>query len=111
MKAGILRDRITIQRSISSQDEQTGEEYKAWEDAFVKVPAEIAYLSGRDFIAAQADQSEITAHITIRYIRNVNKAMRILFEDKVFNIQAILPDKETGRTYQTVLVSEGVNDG
>lgn len=112
MRAGILRDRVTIQRPLSVQDQETGEQVlAAWESVIEKLPAGISYLSGKELIAAQAEQSEIMARITIRFRSDIDSTMRVLLGDKIFDIKAVLPDNNTGRTHLTLFVSEGVNNG
>jgi len=59
MRAGKLRHRIVIQEQRVVQNATTGEETKTWVDCF-NVVASIEPLSTREFIAAQAQQSEVT---------------------------------------------------
>lgn len=111
MRAGKLRHRIIIQENQQIQNQLTGEAVDNWVTVVQKVPAEIAPLSGREFIAAQADQSETTASITIRYRQGIKANMRILHKERIYNIQAVLPDTKSGIEYLILPVSEGVNNG
>lgn len=111
MKSGKLRHRIIIQDNQQLQDQLTGEPIDNWVTIADKVPAEIAPLSGHEFIGAQSEQSEITAHITIRYRQGVKAKMRILHKERIYNIQAVLNDNKSGIEYLTLPVSEGVNNG
>jgi SPP1 family predicted phage head-tail adaptor len=110
IEAGKLRHRITIQAPGLTQDPVTGEMPPGWTD-FASVWASIEPLSARDFIAAQANQSEITARIVIRYREGILPTMRILHRGKVYAIQGALPDAKSGLEYITLPVSEGVSDG
>ena len=110
MRAGSLRHRITIQRSEPKQDPNTGAMTQAWVDV-ATTWASIEPLSARDFIAASAAQSEISARIVIRYRPGIDSTMRILEGGRIFNIKGVLPDANSGREYLTLPVSEGVNDG
>lgn len=110
VQAGKLRHRITIQAPGMSQDPVTGEMVQGWTD-FASVWASVEPLSARDFIAAQANQSEITARIVIRHRADVDATMRILHRSKVYAIQGVLPDDDSGLEYLTLPVSEGVSDG
>lgn len=110
MRAGKLRHRVTLQKLIQAQNPVTGELTKQWVD-LDSVWASIEYLSGREFIAAQAVQSEVTARILIRYRSDVEPKMRIKYRDKLYNIHGVLPDLKSGLEYLTLPVSEGVNDG
>lgn len=110
MNAGKLRHRVTIQNFTETQDPYSGEITKNWEN-LATVWAEVAPLSVREFIAASAEQGEITARITIRNMANITNQSRVLFRDKIYNIHGALPDNVSGIDYLSLAVSEGVNDG
>lgn len=111
MKAGSLRHRVTIQKpGPGVQDPDTGAMTYPWQEV-AQVWASIEPLSVRDFMAAGANQSEISARIVIRYRSGIDSTMRILEGGRVFNIKGVLPDPDSGREYLTLPVSEGVNDG
>ena len=110
MRAGKLRHKVTIQAPGLTQDPVSGEMVAGWSD-FASVWASVEPLSARDFIAAQANQSEITARIVIRYREGILPTMRILHRGKVYAIQGALPDAKSGLEYLTIPVSEGVKDG
>lgn len=110
MRAGKLRHKVTIQARGEVQDPVSGEMVPGWTD-FAPVWASIEPLSARDFIAAQANQSEITARIVIRYREGILPTMRILHRGKVYAIHGPLPDAHSGLEYLTLPVSEGVSDG
>lgn len=82
-----------------------------WETVADRVAASIEYLSVRDFIAAQSNQSAISARIVIRYREGLDSTMRILHKGKIYNMQQPLPDPNSGVEYLTIPVSEGANDG
>ncbi|MCY1513286.1 putative phage head-tail adaptor [compost metagenome] len=109
--AGALRHKVTIQRQQQVQNPATGSPMYTWVTVWDRVPASIEPLSARDFIAAQAVQSEVTARITIRHRAGVTASMRILHNGKVYNIRGVLADPDSGRAYLTLPCSEGVNDG
>ncbi|WP_217476611.1 phage head closure protein [Stutzerimonas stutzeri] len=114
MQAGKLRHRIQFQQQVQAQDPETGAVVLVWQDwpaPGKKLFASIEPLSARDFIAAQAAQSEVTARIVIRYREGVLPTMRALYRGKVYSIQGVLPDPVIGREYLTLPVSEGVKDG
>lgn len=107
-----LRQRITIEQPGLTQDPVTGEMVSGWSVFADKVPASVEPLSARDFIAAQANQSEITARIVIRYRPGVLPTMRVIHRSKIYNIEGPpLPDADSGLEYLTLVVSAGVNDG
>ena len=114
MRAGKLRHKVTIQAPGLTQDPVSGEMVPGWVDwpvAGAKHWASIEPLSARDFIAAQAGQSEIAARIVMRYREGILPTMRILHRGKVYVIQGVLPDAKSGLEYLTIPVSEGVKDG
>lgn len=111
LSAGRLRHRVRIERPDYVQDPITGEMVKGWELVADKVPAAIEPLSAREFIAAQAVQSAVTARIVIRRRSDIDATMRILHRGRVYNIHGVLPDPESGLEYLTLPCSEGVNDG
>lgn len=110
MDAGRLRHRVTIQSVTETRDTTTGAIATSWADV-ATVWAAIEPLSGREFIAAQGAQAEIVARILIRYRDDVVAKMRVVSGSRVYNIRAVLPDKESGTEHLTLMVAEGVNDG
>lgn len=118
MRAGTLRHKIRIERYAYLtdddgnviQDPSTGETSQEWQ--LVAEPwASIEPLSAREFLAAQAAQSKISARIVIRYRDGLDAAMRIVHRSKIYNIEGSLADKNSGLEYLTLPVSEGVGDG
>jgi SPP1 family predicted phage head-tail adaptor len=110
MRAGKLRNHVTIQRAEYLQDPVTGEVTPSWVEVG-KVWAAIEPLSAREFIAAAASQSEVAARVVVRYRPGITSAMRILHRGKVYNIQGVLADRDSGLDYLTLPCSEGVSDG
>ncbi|HCF5688189.1 TPA: phage head closure protein [Pseudomonas aeruginosa] len=111
LSAGRLRHRVDIQSKVQTQDPQTGEIIETWVTTWPQVPAEIAPLSVREYIAAQAIQSNISARIVIRYREGMLPTMRILHKGRIYNPAGWLPDPVRGNEYLTAPCSEGVNDG
>ncbi|MEX6663692.1 phage head closure protein [Pseudomonas sp. W2-17] len=110
MRAGKLRHHVMLQRAEYSQDPVTGEVTPSWVEVG-KVWAAIEPLSAREFIAAAAGQSEVAARIVIRYRPGITSTMRVLYRGKVYNIQGVLADMDSGLDYLTLPCSEGVSDG
>lgn len=104
-----LRHRLIIQAPVETQDPATGDLEITWNDV-ATVWAAIAPLSAREFIAAQSENNEVTARVTIRYRADINGKMRLLHEAKgvYYNIEGILADDNSGKLYITLPVSEGV---
>ncbi len=110
MRAGKLRHHVMLQRTEYSQDPVSGDVTPSWVDVD-KVWAAIEPLSAREFIAAAAGQSEVTSRVVIRYRPGITSAMRVLHRGKVYNIQGVLTDMDSGRDYLTLPCSEGLSDG
>ncbi|GAA3721146.1 phage head closure protein [Oceanisphaera sediminis] len=110
MRSGKLRHRITIERPGQTQDPDTGEILPDWTPV-ATVWASVEPLSAREFIAADAGQSKISAKVVMRYRSGIDATMRLLHRGQAYNIHAPLPDPESGRHYLTLPVSMGTNDG
>jgi SPP1 family predicted phage head-tail adaptor len=110
LAAGKLRHQIWIDRPVQTRDENGGY-INSWEH-ITDVPlwAAIEPLSVREYIAAQATQSTITARITIRYRAGLTADMRILHGDKIYNPAGFLADKDSGLEYMTIPCTEGANN-
>jgi len=111
MPAGRLRHRVSIEKLVQEQDTDGALE-EDWIDQFGKLlPAEIVALSGRELIAAQAVQSKVATRIRLRYRSGIEPAMRIVHRGLAYNILALVPDPDSGRTFVTAICESGVNAG
>ncbi|TVO53163.1 phage head closure protein [Denitromonas halophila] len=103
LNAGKLRHRITIEQPVHGQNPATGEIVTTWISVAENISAAIEPLSVREFIAAQATQSKVSARIVIRYRTGLSPAMRITTATgSIYNILGILPDADSGREYLTM---------
>lgn len=110
MQAGRLRHRISLQSQVETRDTETGAVIVQWVE-FAKAWAAIEPLSAREFVASQAIQSEVVARITIRYRGDITAKDRIAHNGRIYNIEGVLADKDSGLEYLTLPCSEGVNEG
>lgn len=118
LSAGRLRHRVSVQRRTAlldsngqtQQDPNTGEVAYVWVELSQRWAA-IEPLSGREFIQSQATQSQVTGRIVMRADLDITASDRIVHphNGKVYNLEAILPDKDSGLEYMTILTSEGVS--
>lgn len=108
--AGRLRHLRMFQRPEYLYDEETNGQVTQWVD-IGNIYCEIKPLSGRELLAAQAEDSEVTSRVTIRFRDDITDKCRILHRGKILNIEAVLPDPESGLEYLTLPCSEGLNDG
>jgi len=111
LEAGKLRHRVTIESRTDQQDPDYGGITPKWTAVHENVWAAIEPISGREFIAGDAKQSQIIARITIRYKADITASHRIVHGTKIYNIEAVLPDKDSGIEFLTLPCSEGVNEG
>jgi SPP1 family predicted phage head-tail adaptor len=107
MRAGTLRHQITIQDQVVTQDPTTGAAIEKYKTKYEGVPAAIEPLNGREFLSAEQMRAEIRAKIMVRSGLDVLPTDRILFRNKVYEVQAVLDDP-TFKRHQELMVSEGV---
>lgn len=93
MRAGQLRDTITVQRLTTGQDDFGGI-VEAWADLYT-CRAAVRTLTGREFFSEALTLSEVTHRILIRK-HDITVTDRILFEDRIFNINAVLDKDQKG---------------
>lgn len=123
MRAGRLRTWLTFEKRAIDIDsdgnpgqiDDVGNRIERWEDAFAagtRMPADVVAVSGRELMAAAAVQSRVSHRITVRFRPGFDAGMRARDPDGViYNLEAIIPDKESGRSSITFLASTGVNEG
>jgi SPP1 family predicted phage head-tail adaptor len=93
MDAGQLNKKIYIQQQTQDQNEY-GEQETIW-TTIATVYAKIKPLVGKEFIAAQQISTNITHDITTRYLRCVKPKMRVLYNDRYFDILSVInPDEK-----------------
>ncbi|MEO6659444.1 MAG: phage head closure protein [Burkholderiaceae bacterium] len=109
MIAQDFRHRITLQ-SPGEVRGPDGESESGWSDFAADVPASVVPLSGREFMSAGETQGETQARMAIRWMPGVLDTMRVLFDGKVYAINAVLPDP-TARRHITLMTSGGVSNG
>lgn len=109
LEPGRLRHRIGIDRLVIARDDYGGT-VEFWEPV-AEAWAEVAPLSGREFIAAQATQAGVTTRIVLRYRAGLTPAMRVRHAGAHYNIRAVLPDPGSGREWVTLMCETGVNEG
>ena len=88
MKAGPLDQRVTVERFTSTQDE-LGQPIEAWAPLFTCWAA-VEPLTGREYIAAAAAVSEVTAKIRLRYRPGVLGTDRVIHDGTVYQIESVI---------------------
>lgn len=105
MRAGTLDQRIVIERLEQGQD-ALGQPINAWVPVFT-VWAAVEPLQGREYIAAQAVQSEVEARIRMRYRPGVTAAMRVKHGADLYGITAVIHVKSAKQELQLMCSSTG----
>lgn len=98
MQAGRLRHRVTIQEPVSATNGYN-ETITTW-SRVAEVWASVEPLSGREFFAAEHQQSEISHRVVMRYRGGITATMRVVHEDRELYIQSVINVRERGREMQ-----------
>ncbi|MBS0506844.1 MAG: phage head closure protein [Proteobacteria bacterium] len=88
MKAGDLDQRVTVERYTSTEDE-LGQPIQSWAPLFTCWAA-VEPLTGREYLAAQAAQSEVTARVTMRYRPGITAQDRVIHDGTTYNIVSVI---------------------
>ena len=96
MRAGLLRDRVTIQQSTVGKDAEGGKT-ETWA-TFARVWVGIRPLAGRERYAQDQIQAEVDHEITLRTLVGFNPSMRILCDNgRVFSVRAVQQYPKEGK--------------
>lgn len=87
MKSEELKHKIVIQKYENAVNDN-GFEEEAWQD-FKTVWAKVENIHGKEYFEAAAVQAEKTVKFTIRFIKDIDESMRIMFKGKQYNITSI----------------------
>lgn len=108
MNSGRLNRRITIQQRTAGSDSY-GQPVESWIDV-VSVWANVRPIKGRELLIAQSMKSEAIVNIDIRYRPGIDASMRINYNGRIFNIQAVIDENERHEIL-TLQCTEGLNNG
>jgi SPP1 family predicted phage head-tail adaptor len=114
MRAGKLRTRVTVQQRTATLD-TFGQQSVAWSALLSNVPVELNALTGRELLAAQAVNAEVTHEVMMRYHSELANpvavaGMRLQYGTRLFDLRACLIDEKVPRGIR-LLVSEGLTEG
>lgn len=101
MRAGRLRNKITIQTIVNEVDDfgqplLNGSGYTDYKTVW----ASVIPVSGKESFLSNTDFSKTTHKIKIRYIPNIKASMRILWQGRIFNIVNVRNIEEMNREYE-----------
>jgi SPP1 family predicted phage head-tail adaptor len=98
MEAGKLRHRIAIQKKTVSPDTE-GIPMETWND-FAVMWSAVNPLSGKEFWEAQAVNQANIVRFRIRYISGIHSSMRIVYNNRIFQILSIIDVEERHQELQ-----------
>ena len=118
MQSGKLRHKVTLQRRVDTQ--QTGGQAVHSYTDIATVRAMIAPFRGREFIAAQQIQADLTTEITIRFRNDVDETCIVRHvvnnsvspvEEEIYEIYSVMPDDKTARRTLRLMCVKRSADG
>ena len=95
MKAGQLDQRISVERFTRTEDE-LGQPIESWAPLFTCLAA-VEPLTGREYLAAQAAVSEVTARIRMRFRPWMTAQDRVIHNGTTYNIVSLIDVRSQGR--------------
>ena len=95
MQAGRLDQRVTVERFTTTTD-SWGQPVEKWAPMFTCWAA-VEPLPGREFIAAQAAQSEVTARIRMRFRPWMTAQDRVIHNGTIYSIESVIDQRSQGR--------------
>jgi SPP1 family predicted phage head-tail adaptor len=108
MKIGRLRHRIKLQTYTAFRD-SFGAEEPEWTDV-ATVWASVTPASGKEYFASAQTNAELTTKITMRYLSGITPNMRVVFDERIFEIVSVL-NYEERNVELNLLCKESVSDG
>ena len=95
MKAGDLTERISVERFTSTEDE-LGQPIESWAPLFTCWAA-VEPLTGREYLAAQAAVSEVTARIRMRFRPWMTAQDRVIHNGTIYGIESLVDVRSGNR--------------
>lgn len=96
MRAGELRDRVTIQRVTDGVDslEAPTQTFKD----LVTMWANLSPSSGREFFDADSVEAQTTHRVLMRFVSGVTTKDRLIYKDRVLEIISVIDVDSLGKT-------------
>ena len=95
MKAGQLDQRISVERFTRTEDE-LGQPIESWAHLF-DCWAAVEPLTGREYLAAQAAVSEVTARIRMRFRPWMTAQDRVIHNGTIYGIESLVDVRSGNR--------------
>lgn len=113
MSAQNYRHRITVQKKGDVTDPDTGYTTPAWIDRVTNEPAAWLAGPGREYLASESLRAAVTGRFKIRWSPEavlITAGDRVLWDGRVFSLQAPPMPDETARRELVLMVSEDGSD-
>ena len=98
MRAGRLRQRVTIQQKSATQNSY-GEEVVTWSDV-ATVWGSVEPLRGQEFIEIRRAGAEVTTRIVLRYRSGIEPEMRVTYGAHTYDVMSVIHVEERQRELQ-----------
>lgn len=108
MRAGRLNRRVVIQQRLSTENE-LGEKVSGW-STVTTVWANIMQKSGMETIRNDMQMSVVDSSIRIRYRTDIHAGMRVLDGNTVYDIQAVILDRQN-KQFTDLVCQTGASNG
>ncbi len=112
MRAGRLREQITIQSPVLDATDNYGQGIKDkpenWVD-FATVWGGVETLTGREYIMGSKQDATVSHKVRLRYIEGVKPQMSVLWGTRRLNIVSALEDRRHSR--ELILMCRERQDG
>lgn len=100
---GEMNRRIMLQYKTEIDDGYGGKKVEWFDHAAVW--AKVEPLSGREYFEAHQTQAEVTHRVTTRYREDIDETMRIVYGEKILEIEAVL-DVESAHQRLAIMARE-----
>jgi SPP1 family predicted phage head-tail adaptor len=103
MRAGRLRHLVTIQQNAAPQS-ATGAAGESWSAFKADVWAAVEPIKGREYHQAGRVNAETTHLILLRHVDGVTPGMRVAWDGRTFDIQAVINRDERDRELELTCI-------
>jgi SPP1 family predicted phage head-tail adaptor len=107
--AGELNQRVQLQQRAAGEN-SLGERSGAWLDFGGRLWAKAEPFTGREFLAAGAEQRTTDTRFVIRYRAGVTAALRLLWNDQPYEIVSAVA-VDGGTEWIEIMATTGARDG
>jgi SPP1 family predicted phage head-tail adaptor len=109
MRAGQLRDRITIRREANTKNARGGLD-RVWETVADELPANVTSLNGRESVIGQVLQGISQFQIVVRYRTDLKVSDQVKWQGRELNIHSA-EDRDGKRTWTFIQASTEAPQG